>query len=118
MSDNSSSGRAEQELRQTHFWLQSIGLTAKTLPIDFQDGGGVDPATLVLTLPVKRAAKHKKEELTQLTAKWRAAKVPVETHEKNGLSKQALDELLDRKTSGLFASAACKCHCFLSSVPP
>lgn len=102
MSDNSSPGRAEQELRQTHFWLQSIGLTAKTLPIDFQDGGRVDPASLVLTLSVTRAAKHRKVELTQLTAKWRAAKVPAETH-KNGPSNQALDELLDRKTSGLFA---------------
>ena len=69
MTVSSSPKRSEQELLQTQFWLRSLGLTTGSLPIDFRDSHGVDPATLVLTLPLMRAAKHKDAELKQLGAK-------------------------------------------------
>ncbi len=76
------------------------GLTATTLPIDFRDiatGKHIpDPAQTVLTLPTKRAEKHKKIELNRIERDWRTASAKPEGMADQRPSYNALDQLLDR----------------------
>lgn len=93
--------RAEETLAETCEWLRTTGRTAKTLPIDVRDVGTgqamLDPAQLVLGLPMDRARKWKKDELDDLTKRWRQARQDRMEPVLGEQAKQTLDALLNRK---------------------
>lgn len=93
--------RAEATLAETCEWLRTTGRTAKTLPIDFRDVDTgqpmLDPAQLVLGLPLDRARKWKKDELDDLTKRWREARHGRSEPVSGDAAKPTLDALLNRK---------------------
>ena len=93
--------RAEETLAATCDWLRSKRLTAETLPIDVRDVGTgqalLDPAQLVLGLPMDRARKWKKGELDELTKRWREARRDRAQPVFGVAPHQKLDALLNRK---------------------
>ena len=93
--------RAEATLAETCEWLRATGRTAESLPIDVRDVGSgqaiLDPGQLVLGLPMDRARKWTKDELDDLTRRWRQARKDRTEPALGETAKPTLDALLNRK---------------------
>jgi hypothetical protein len=93
--------RAEETLAGTCLWLRSRGLTATTLPIDVRHIGSGQPmpdaAQLVLGLPMDRARKWKKDELDDLTKRWREVRSSRAQPVLGTEPERQLNALLNRK---------------------